>query len=140
MNVGNLISDFFAFSKSSLYIWNFSIHILLMPSLKDFEHNLARVSNKHNCTVFWTFFGIAFFRNEMKSDLFKSYGHWWVFQICWHIECISWPASSLRIWNNLAASPSLVLFIVILSKGTWLHTPGPLVLGEWPHRHDYPSH
>ena len=40
-NVGSLISGSSAFSKSSLYIWNFSVHILLMPSLKDFEHNLA---------------------------------------------------------------------------------------------------
>ena len=38
-DVGNLISDFFAFSKSSLYIWKFSVHVLLKPSLKDFEHN-----------------------------------------------------------------------------------------------------
>ena len=37
----NLISGFSAFSKSSLYIWKFSIHILLKPSLKDFEHNLV---------------------------------------------------------------------------------------------------
>ena len=40
-NVGSLISGSSAFSKSSLYIWHFSVHILLMPSLKDFEHNLA---------------------------------------------------------------------------------------------------
>ena len=36
-DVGNLISGSSAFSKSSLYIWNFSIHLLLKPSLKDFE-------------------------------------------------------------------------------------------------------
>ena len=41
MNVGNLISGFSAFSKFSLYIWNFSIHILLKSSLKDFEQNLG---------------------------------------------------------------------------------------------------
>ena len=40
-DVGNLISGSSAFSKSSLYIWNFSGHILLKPSLKDFEHYLA---------------------------------------------------------------------------------------------------
>ena len=32
---------FLYLSKSSLYIWKFSIHVLLKPSLKDFEHNLA---------------------------------------------------------------------------------------------------
>ena len=41
MDVGNLISGSSAFSKSSLYIWKFSVHILLKPSLKDFEHYLA---------------------------------------------------------------------------------------------------
>ena len=40
-NVGNLISGSSAFSKPSLYIWMFSVHVLLKPSLKDFEHNLA---------------------------------------------------------------------------------------------------
>ena len=39
--VGNLISGSSDFSKSNLSIWNFSVHILLMPSLKDFEHYLA---------------------------------------------------------------------------------------------------
>ena len=39
--VGNLISGFSAFSKSSLYIWKFSVHILLKPSLEDFEQYLA---------------------------------------------------------------------------------------------------
>ena len=41
MDVGNLISGSSAFSKSSLYIWKFSVHVLLKPSLKDFEHKLA---------------------------------------------------------------------------------------------------
>ena len=41
VDVGNLISRSFAFSESNLYIWNFSIHILLKPGLKDFEHYLA---------------------------------------------------------------------------------------------------
>ena len=41
INVGNLISGSSAFSKPSLCIWKFSVHILLKPSLKDFEHYLA---------------------------------------------------------------------------------------------------
>ena len=39
--VGNLISGSSHFCKSSLYIWKFSVHVLLEPDLKDFEHNLA---------------------------------------------------------------------------------------------------
>ena len=41
MDVGNLISGFSAFSKSSLNIWNFSVHILLKPNLENFDHYLA---------------------------------------------------------------------------------------------------
>ena len=41
MDVGNLVSGFSAFSKSSLYIWNFSVHIMLEPYLRKIEHYLA---------------------------------------------------------------------------------------------------
>ena len=40
-DVGNLISGSSAFSKSSSNIWKFSVHTLLKPSLKDFEHYLV---------------------------------------------------------------------------------------------------
>ena len=54
----------------------------------------------------------------MKSDLFQSCGHCWVFQICWHIECSSFTASSLRIWNSSTGipSPPPALFVMMLSK------------------------
>ena len=41
VEVGNLIPGSSAFSKSMLYIWKFSVHIFLKPSLKDFEHFLT---------------------------------------------------------------------------------------------------
>ena len=47
----NLISGSSAFSKSSLYIWKFSVHILVEPSLKDFEHYLASMCDEGNCAV-----------------------------------------------------------------------------------------
>ena len=40
-SVSNVVSGSSASSKPSLYIWKFLVHILLKPSLKDFEHNLA---------------------------------------------------------------------------------------------------
>ena len=43
MDMGNLMSGSSAFSKSSLNIWKFLIHILLKPNLKDFEHYLTSV-------------------------------------------------------------------------------------------------
>ena len=50
-NIGNLISGTSAFSKSSLNIWKFSVHILLKPGLENFEHYFASVSNECNCAV-----------------------------------------------------------------------------------------
>ena len=38
VDVGNLISGSSAFSKSSLNIWNFTVHVLLKPGLENFEH------------------------------------------------------------------------------------------------------
>ena len=58
--VGNLISGSSAFFQSSLYIWKFSVYILLKPSLKNFEHYLASMWNECNCAVVWAFLGIAF--------------------------------------------------------------------------------
>ena len=37
-DVGNLISGSSAFSKTSLNIWNFTVHVLLKPGLENFEH------------------------------------------------------------------------------------------------------
>ena len=53
MDVGNLISGFSAFSKSILYIWKFSVHILLKLSLKDFEHYLASMWNELSLGLEW---------------------------------------------------------------------------------------
>ena len=42
-DVGNLISDSSAFSKSSLNIWKFTVYVLLKPSLENFEHYFTSV-------------------------------------------------------------------------------------------------
>ena len=59
------------------------------------------------------FFGIG-----MKTDLFQSCGHCWLFQICWHIECSTFTPPSFRIWNSSTGipSPPLALCVVILPK------------------------
>ena len=100
-------------SKSSLNIWKFMVHVLLKPGLKNFEHYFASMWDECNCEVVWTFFGIV-----MKFDLFQSCGHCWLFQICWHIECSTFTASSFRIWNSSTwiPSPPLALFLVMLPK------------------------
>ena len=68
-DTGNLISGSSAFSESSLNIWNFSVHILLKPSLENFEHYFASMWDECNCAVVWAFSGTAFFGTGMKTDL-----------------------------------------------------------------------
>ena len=46
LNVGNLIPGAFAFSKPSLDIWKLSVHVMLKPSLKDFEQNLISLGDE----------------------------------------------------------------------------------------------
>ena len=118
MNVDSLISGSSAFSELNLYIWEFLVQILLKPTLKDFEDNLTSMWNENNCLVVWTFFGTALLWIGMKTDIFQSRGHCWVFQICWHIEYSTLQASSFRIWNSSAGilSPPLALFVVMLPK------------------------
>ena len=117
-DVGNLILGSFTFSKSSLNIWKFLVHVLLKPSFKNFEHYFTSIWDKCNCEVVWTFFALPFFGIGMKTDLFQPCGPCWVFQICWHIECSTWAESSFRIGNSSAGilSPPLTLFIVMLPK------------------------
>ena len=59
-DVGNLISGSSVFSKTSLNIWKFSVHVLLKPGLENFDHYFTSVWDACNCAVVWTFFGIAF--------------------------------------------------------------------------------
>ena len=79
----------------------------------------------------------------MKTDLFQSCSHWGVFQMSWNIECSTWKASSLRIWNSSTGIPSLplALFFVMLPKAQltshsrisdsrWVITPSWLS-GSW---------
>ena len=59
-DVGNLISDSPAFCKTSLNIWKFMVHVLLKPSLENFERYFTSMWDECNCVVVWAFFGIAF--------------------------------------------------------------------------------
>ena len=117
-NVSDLISGSSAFlnpactSESSQFTYCLSLtwRILSITLLAceistivwEFEHSLAL-----------PIFGIG-----MKTDLFQSCGHCRVVQICWHIECSTFTASSFRIWNSSSGipSPQLALFIVMLPK------------------------
>ena len=132
-DVGNLISGSSALSKPSLNIWKFLIYILLDPGLENFEHYSARMWDEYNCVVVWTFLALPFFGIRMKTDLFQSCGHCWVFQICWHIECSTFTASSFRCWNSSAGIKSIYLTIKIVRKISPLLKACLSLLCIWPH-------
>ena len=83
-NVGNLISGSSAFSKPSLYIWKFSVHVLLRPSLKIFS--LTLLACEMSAVVVWTFFGIA---------LLWAWNENWPFPVLWPL--LSFP-NLLAYW------------------------------------------
>ena len=85
VDVGNLISGSSTFSKSSLNIWSFTVHILLDPGLDNFKHYFASVWDECNCTVVWTFFGIAFLWDWNKN---------WPFPVLWPL-----PAFNIKCWQ-----------------------------------------
>ena len=63
-----------AFSKSSLNIWKFMVHVLLKPGLDDFEHYFTSVWDEGNCAVVWAFFGVAFLWDWNEN---------WPFPVLW---------------------------------------------------------
>ena len=85
-DVGNLISGSSDFSKSSLNIWKFRVHILLKTGLENFEYYFVSVWDEWNCTVVWTFFGIAFLWDCNEN---------WYFPVLWPL--LSFP-NRLACW------------------------------------------
>ena len=79
-DVGNLISGSSAFSKTSLNIWKFTVHILLKPGLQNIEHYFTSVWHECNCVVVWAFFGIAFLWDWKEN---------WPFPVLWPL--LSFP-------------------------------------------------
>ena len=87
VDFGNFISGSSAFSKSSLNIWKFTVHVLLKPGL-DFEHYFASMWDECKRVVVWTFFGIAFLWDWNEN---------WPFPVLWELFffLVSWPQSYL---------------------------------------------
>jgi len=117
-DVGNLISGSSAFSKTSVNIWKFTVHILLKPGLENFEHYFSSMWDEYICAVLWTFFGIAFLWDWNEN---------WPFPVLWPL--LNFPnwlahwgststASSFWIWKSSTGipSPPLALFVLMLPK------------------------
>ena len=80
LDVGNVLSGSTVFSKSSLNIWKFMVHVLLNPCLENFEHYFTIVWDEFNCALVWAIFGIAclWYWNEI-----------WPFPVLWPL--LSFP-------------------------------------------------
>ena len=74
-NVCNLIFDTFASLKPSLYIWKFLDHVLLKPSLKDFELTLLAYEMSLIVWLFEPSLVLPFFGTGMKTDFSQSCGY-----------------------------------------------------------------
>ena len=62
-NVGNLVSGSSSFSKPSLDIWKFLIHIMLKSSMQDFKHDLTSMGDESNCPRASIFFSTSLLGN-----------------------------------------------------------------------------
>ena len=142
-DVGNLISGSSTFSKTSLNIWKFTVHVMLKPGLENFEHYFTSVWNECNCAVVWAFFGIAFLWDWNEN---------WPFPVLWPLlrfpNLLAYWVQHFHsiIFQVLNSStgippPPLALFVVMLSKAhltshcrmsgySWVITPSWLS-GSW---------
>ena len=90
MNVDTLISGSSAFSKSSLNIWNFTVYVLWRLAWRNY---FGSMWDEWNCVVVEHSLKSPFLGLQGKRPI-QSCGHYWVFHICWHIECSTFTASS----------------------------------------------
>ena len=86
VDIGNLIFGSSAFSKTSLNIWKFTVHVLLKPGLENFEHYFTSMWDECNCVVVWAFFSIAFLWDWNEN---------WPFPVLWPL--LSFP-NLLAYW------------------------------------------
>ena len=109
-----------------IYCWSLAWRILSTTLLA-----CERVELCGSLNILWCCLSLGL---EWKQ-LFQSCGHCWVFQICWHIECKTFTASSFRIWNNSTGIPSPPLaFLPMTLPKTHLSLHSRMSdFGEWSH-------
>ena len=83
----SIIQWMLAFSKSSLNIWKFMVHIPLKLGLENFEHYFASMWDECNCAVFWALFGIVFLWDWNEN--WKMNGNWWI-EFKWPLYLLLW--------------------------------------------------
>ena len=102
-DVGNLISGSSAFSKTSLNIWKFTVHILLKHGLENFKHYFTSLWDECNYAVVWAFFRIAFLWDWNEN---------WPFPVLW----------PLLSFQNLLAIFNYFMLLITLTCPFYLLT------------------
>ena len=119
-------------SSRFMYCWSLAWRILSITLL---ACKMSAIVWHYGHSLALPFFGIG-----MKTELFQSCGHCWVFQICWHIERSTVTASSFRTWRRSGGISSLLCSQWCFLRPTWLRTPGCLAQGEWSRHPGYLGH
>ena len=91
------------------------------------------------CVIVWTFLAFPFFGIGMKTYLFQSCGHCWVFPICWHIETSILTASSFRIWNSSAETWNVPFIALISWRFLFFPVRFPSIFLHWSLRKPFLS-
>ena len=122
MDVDNLISGSSAFSKSSLNIWKFMVHILLKTGLENFEHHFASMRDECNCAVVWAFFGIAFLWDWNEKWPFPVLCIFFFTSMLSISSCYPWATNTILIFMSTLYSSfeGLVKFHLWKLKGSYL--------------------
>ena len=115
------------------YCWSLAWRILNITLL---ACGMSAIVQQFELSLTLPFFGIG-----MKTDLFQSCGHCWVFQICLHIECNTFTASSFRIWNSSTGILTSTSFVCSDTSKAHLTSHSRMSgSSEWSHYCGYPGH
>ena len=103
--------------KGFSFCFVFKFIFFNLSCLENFEHYFTTCEMSTIVQLFEHSLALSFFGTGMKTGLFQSCGHCWIFQICWHVDCSTLKVSSFRILNRAGIpSPPLALFAVMLPK------------------------
>ena len=113
-------------------IWKFTVRVLLMPDLENFEHYFTSMWIECNCVVVWALFGIAFLRDQ-KSEVSVLVGPCNLFlkpigKTPWKMWLLAWSHSEdegLFAWHLLAQALTLLHY-----QSSWYQVSCPNLLNS----------
>ena len=91
----------------------FPVHVLLKPSLRDFEHNVTSTWNECSCVVVWTFFPILLFSSISL--------HWSLRKAFLSLFAILWSSAFKWVYLSFFSSSFLIYFMASDSHFAFLH-------------------